>query len=202
MDYNQVTSNASLAWGIAGWWVFRPTGNSATGEDAPGPCLNSQAPYFIKTRSLKLHIHSPRFGSTLPLNALLYPRLAFTVVGLELCYGPSDTTSKGQKLQNRIQTITLYYDSRTLVCFSLPQPIRPRSIMSATTKASLTARLAELTASVEALPEDVFSDVIARNQVQSHVANIKAVVDTPLESVFEMCFQVRIWPPRLCNPGG
>jgi len=74
--------------------------------------------------------------------------------------------------------------------------------MSATTKASLTARLAELTASVEALPEDVFSDVIARNQVQSHVANIKAVVDTPLESVFEMCFQVRIWRPRLCNQGG
>jgi len=182
---------------------FGPRETSATGEDAPGSCLKSQAPYFIKTRSLlKLHIHYPRFGTTLPLNALLYPRLAFTVVGLELCYGPSDTTSKGQKLQNRIQTITLYYDSRTLVCFSLPQPIRPRSIMSATTKASLTARLAELTASVEALPEDVFSDVIARNQVQSHVANIKAVVDTPLESVFEMCFQVRIWRPRLCNQGG
>jgi molybdenum cofactor biosynthesis enzyme MoaA len=74
--------------------------------------------------------------------------------------------------------------------------------MSATTKGSLKARLAELTASVEALPEDVFSDVIARNQVQSQLANFKAAVDTPLESIFEMCFQVCICRPRLYNPSG
>lgn len=74
--------------------------------------------------------------------------------------------------------------------------------MSVTTKASLKARLAELTASVDALPEDVFSNVKARNQVQGQIAKFKAAVDTPLESVFDMCFQVRTWRTRLCNPGG
>lgn len=64
--------------------------------------------------------------------------------------------------------------------------------MSGTTNAFLKARIAELTASVEALPEDVFTDGVARIRVQSQIVNFKAAVDTPLQSVFEICFQVRL----------
>ncbi|KAL8738332.1 MAG: hypothetical protein Q9181_000875 [Wetmoreana brouardii] len=61
--------------------------------------------------------------------------------------------------------------------------------MSAKTKASLKACLTELTASIEALPEDVFSDAKGRQKVQTQIAGLKAAVDTPLESVNDMCFQ-------------
>ena len=62
--------------------------------------------------------------------------------------------------------------------------------MGATTKEALKARLAELIASVENLPDDVFSDELARTKVQGQISGLKTAVDTPLESVFEICLQV------------
>ena len=62
--------------------------------------------------------------------------------------------------------------------------------MNATTKKALQARLTQLTASVEALPEDIFSDEQARNQVQGQISGLKAAVDTPLETVFDILLQV------------
>ena len=62
--------------------------------------------------------------------------------------------------------------------------------MNATTKETLQAHLIQLTASVEALPEDIFSDEQARNQVQGQLSGLKAAVDTPLETVFDILLQV------------
>ena len=62
--------------------------------------------------------------------------------------------------------------------------------MNATTKKALQARLTQLTASVEALPEDIFSDEQARNQVQGQISGLKAAIDTPLETVFDILLQV------------
>lgn len=61
--------------------------------------------------------------------------------------------------------------------------------MNATTKESLKARLSELIASVEALPEDVFSDELGRHRVQEQISALQAALGTPLEAVFDIFLQ-------------
>ena len=62
--------------------------------------------------------------------------------------------------------------------------------MSLTPKAKLKARLAELTASIDALPDDVLSNDLERDKVQGQISKLQAAVETPMETVTSMMFQV------------
>lgn len=50
--------------------------------------------------------------------------------------------------------------------------------------------LRELTTVVEALPDNILDDEPGRKKVQTQVASIKTIVDTPIEAVLEIFFQV------------
>lgn len=50
--------------------------------------------------------------------------------------------------------------------------------------------LRELTTDVEALPDNILDDEPGRKKVQTQVASIKTVVNTPIEAVLEIFFQV------------
>ena len=64
--------------------------------------------------------------------------------------------------------------------------------MCATTKESLKALLADLVASVDALPADIFSDEPTRKRVQEQISGLRAAVDTPPETIFNICLQVSL----------
>lgn len=67
--------------------------------------------------------------------------------------------------------------------------------MSITPKQKLKAIIAKMNASIDALPEDVFSDDLARSQVQEQLSKVNSIVSTPMELVFELYLQVRALPP-------
>ena len=62
--------------------------------------------------------------------------------------------------------------------------------MAATSRESLLLLLRDLTADVEALPENIFDDEPGRKNVQRQVASMKAAVETPVEVVLEILLQV------------
>ncbi len=63
-------------------------------------------------------------------------------------------------------------------------------LLERATQESLLLLLSELTTRVEALPDNIFDDEPRRKKVQTQVAGIKAVVDTPIEAVLEIFLQV------------
>ncbi len=71
--------------------------------------------------------------------------------------------------------------------------------MKITLKQELKALIAKLNVSIDALPEDVLSDELARSQVKEQLSRVNSIVSTPLDFVFELYLQIRVLAP---DPNG